>query len=134
MKKKYKYLLIACLAILLVDALGSIASRQLNFNYTNIWLASIAAYAILGFMLAKNESLLMTTWLTALLGIFDATIGWKISILLNANTGNLNNHPSLSVWAITVVFVFVYGAIIGLISGGFAKLLAKRRMTIQSNR
>lgn len=127
MKSKYKYLLIACIAILLVDVIGSIASRQLDFNYTKIWPASLAVYGVLGFMLAKNETLLTTAWLTALLGIFDATVGWKASMLLNANTGSINNHPSPLVWAITIVGVAIYAAVVGLISGGIAKLLAKRK-------
>jgi cell shape-determining protein MreD len=127
MKRKHKYLLIACIAILLVDVIGSVASRQLDFNYTKIWPTSLAVYAVLGFMLAKNETLLTTAWLTALLGVFDATIGWKVSILLDANTGGLNNHPSQLVWAITIVGVAIYAAVVGLISGGIAKLLAKRK-------
>ncbi len=127
MKEKYKYLLIACLAVASVDAIGSLASRMFNFNYIFIWPASVLVYAILGFLLTKLENIKTCVWLTALLGVFDATVGWKISMLLNANTGSVNNNPTLQVWAITVIIVALYGAIVGFVSGGIARLLSRRQ-------
>jgi hypothetical protein len=126
MKKKYKYLLVACLAVALVDAIGSFASRVFNFNYILIWPASVLVYAILGFILTKIENIKASVCLTALLGVFDATVGWEISILLKANTSNMNNQPTLQQWAITIIAVALYGAFVGLISGGIAKLFRLR--------
>lgn len=136
MHLKYQHLCIACLVIALVDALGSIASRQFSFNYAMIWPASILVYSALGYRLTQVGNLKTSVWLTSLLGIFDATFGWKISMLLNANTGNVSNHPTLQIWAITILFVGLYGAILGLISGGVAKLFNKRnspKRSIHSN-
>ena len=94
MKAEYKLLLIAFFAILLVDALGSMGSRQFNVNYAYIGVLSFAVYFALGFIATKKKDLKTGILLTATLGLFDATVGWKVSMLLHANVGTLNNNPS----------------------------------------
>jgi len=127
MKQTYRILLIGCLSIALADALGSIASRQFNFNYSRLFLVSLIIYLALGFIIARKIDLKTGILFTAALGLFDATIGWKISMLLNANTGSLNNHPTTILWLFTAIVVTVYGALVGLIGGGLAILLRKKQ-------
>jgi len=132
MKQEYKSLLIALLAILLVNAIGSLASRQFNFNYLYVGPVSFLVYFALGYAVTQRTNLLKGTLMTGVLGLFDATAGWKVSMVLNANVGNLNNHPSSRQWITTVIAVTLYGLIVGLIGGGIAKGLTKKRRSVQS--
>lgn len=126
MKQEYKLLLIALITILMVDAIGSLASRQFKFNYAYIGPISFFIYLALGFIVAKRRNLLIGTLLTGLLGLFDATAGWKVSLILNANVGKLNNHPNTQQWVTTVIAVTIYGLIVRLIGGLIAKILTNR--------
>lgn len=128
MKQEYKLLFIAFLTILFVDALGSLASRQLNFNYAYIEPISFFVYCALGFTVTKRANLLIGTLLTGMLGFFDATAGWKISMIFNANVGKLNNNPNLQQWVATIIAVTIYGLIVGLVSGSIAKLMKNRSL------
>lgn len=94
-----------------------------------IWPASILIYCALGFVASKAENLKTSILLTSLLGVFDATVGWKISMALNANTGKLNNYLTPQSWLITILAVALYGALLGLISGYIAFLLNRKNNT-----
>ncbi|MGN6638911.1 MAG: hypothetical protein ACTHJ8_08360, partial [Mucilaginibacter sp.] len=59
-------------------------------------------------------------------GLFDSTIGWEISKLLKANTGGIENDPTIIVWITTIIFVTGLAAICGLIGGGVAKVFNKK--------
>ncbi|MBS1508047.1 MAG: hypothetical protein JSS79_15510 [Bacteroidetes bacterium] len=72
------------LAVTAIDMLGSIASRKLNFNYANLTPLSILVYFSLGYrghFLSSLPWILIVTWLT---GVYDATVGWRLSIILRA--------------------------------------------------
>lgn len=80
----------------------------------------------MGFWGTKKIDLKTGVLLAAAIGLFDSTIGWEISILLKANTGSLNNNPSVAIWIITAVFVTGLAALCGLIGGGLAKAFQKK--------
>ncbi|GAB2687058.1 hypothetical protein GCM10027037_06480 [Mucilaginibacter koreensis] len=91
---------------------------------------SIGVYTTLALFENKVGRLKAAVIYTALLGLFDATVGWKISQLLQANTGAVNNHPSAAVWAATVIFVMLYGALLSLLTAGIYNFLSKRKSTL----
>jgi hypothetical protein len=125
MNQSYKILLIGCLSITLADALGSIASRQFKFNYSHLFFLSLVIYLVVAFIATRKANLKTGILFAAILGFFDATIGWKISMLLNAYTGDVNNHPTTGLWVVTILIVTIYGALVGFIGGGIAKLIAR---------
>ncbi len=115
MKKEYKITLIGCLIILVLDFIGSIASKQLNFNYSYLSIFSFLVYIIIAYKIAKITELKITTLLTGGLGVFDGTIGFIVSQILNANTGSVKIELSLSNIIITAIFMFFLTSIIGII-------------------
>ena len=125
MKQEYKILLFGLLSILLVDVLGSIASRQLDFNFSILSPLSFIIYGTCGFITTKKNGIKTGVLIAAIIGLFDSTIGWKISMLLKANTGNINNDPTAGLWLITIVIVTGVAALFGLIGGGIT-LIKKR--------
>jgi hypothetical protein len=60
-----------------------------------------------------------------ILGFFDSTIGLKISILLDANTGDYHYELTAGFWIIIVVFMLGFGALAGLIGGGLARIVER---------
>jgi hypothetical protein len=126
MKLEYKIALIGCLAIGLFDTLDSIASREFNFTYTLLASISPIIYCAFSFWGTKQRNLRTGVLIAAAIGLFDSTIGWEISMLLKANTGNFKNNPTIGIWIVTTIFVTSLAALCGLIGGGLAKLLKRK--------
>ena len=129
MKPIVKIFLAAFILIVLLDAIGSIASRRLNFNYTIFAPLSFVIYSVFGFLSVKKIKLKSGVWVGVIIGFFDSTIGWKISTLLNANTGRANNEVTPVVWIINMICVIGVAAVCGLIGG----LIAKKMKTQQKS-
>ena len=128
MKPVYKLILIGCLTIGLFDALLSVLSKQLNFNYAYLALMSYIIYGTFGFLGTKKQDLKTGIWIAAIIGLFDSTVGWEISILLKANTGSLKNDPTLGMWIFTSLFVTAIAALAGVIGGWLAKITTGKSM------
>jgi uncharacterized membrane protein YGL010W len=126
MKRQYKLLLIGFLTIGIFDVVTSIASKQLNFDYAYLCAGSFIIYCIFGFLGTKEVNLQTGVLLAAAIGLFDSTIGWEISMLLGANTGNVKIDPTLLMWIITAIFVTGLAALCGLIGGGLAKVIKRK--------
>lgn len=125
MKQEHKILLIGIIAIGLLDTLGSIASRQLAFNYSLLFPVSFMIYGTIGFLVARSMNLKIGVVYGASLGLFDSTIGLGISRLLDANTGNYFKELTTVVWIVTVMFMICIGALVALIGGGIARIVKK---------
>ena len=122
MKKEYKILLLGFLAITLLDSIGSITSRHYNFEYSNFASISALIYASTGFIITRIKNLKNGVFGAALVGLFDSTVGWKISVLFIANTPNIRLHPSLQAWIMMMIIVSMFAGSLGLIGGGLAKI------------
>lgn len=67
------------------------------------------------------------------MGLFDSTIGWLISILLKANTGNIDIQPySVNFFLMMVISMIIIASIMGLIGGGIALLTKKKSVNNQN--
>jgi hypothetical protein len=81
------YTFLGILLVTIIDALGSIASRKLDFNYGYFTPLSLAIYMLVGFMVSKEFGLTWAVISACIVGVFDATAGWQLSVALKANTG-----------------------------------------------
>ena len=82
-------LLIGLGLVTVVDVVGSVVSRLLNFSYGYFTVLSFIVYIGTGYLIAvKTNSALLTMIVVMLVGFYDATIGWTISQKLKANYGN----------------------------------------------
>ncbi|MCX2746158.1 hypothetical protein OO013_19925 [Mangrovivirga sp. M17] len=131
MKQEYKILLIGLLAVGLLDTLGSIASRQLDFNYSFLSPISFIIYGTTAFLSARQKDLKTGVLFAAILGFFDSTIGWKLSLLLDANTGDINNQASTGLWIIITILMTGFAALAGLIGGGLTRIIKKKSTNAQ---
>ena len=125
MKKPLSIFLAGILAVTLLDSLGAIASRQLSFNYSLLSVVSFIVYIGFAFLLTRQADKKTTIILTGLLGLFDATIGWKLSELLGANTGENNIEITITILITTAIFMTLFASLLGLLGWWLSKKFSK---------
>jgi hypothetical protein len=112
-------LLVGVFAITVIYSVGSITSRKWNYNYVYLSIFSFLVYTAIGYF--GHRLLGNLTWslvVAALVGIFDGTVGWKISTALNANFGKYkqgNIDTKLSDRVFGMIGVSAFFAFIGYI-------------------
>ena len=131
MKQEYKILLIALLVLGLLDTLGSISSRQLDFNYSFLSPFSFIIYGTAAFLTARQKDITTGVLFAAILGLFDSTIGWKLSMILDANTGDIDNQASTGLWIMTAVLMTGSAALVGFLGGGLTRIIYKKSTNAQ---
>lgn len=117
--------IVGIIFIVCFDAIASYASNRLELPYTWLWPISICIYAVFGY-LATNMSKLKISGaiIGALLGLTDTTIGWKISIWLNAFSPDRQVEPNTTAtWIVTIIIGTLFASLIGFLGG----LLSKSR-------
>lgn len=129
MRKTLNILLFSIVAICFVDTIGSIASRKFAFNYSYLSMISFLIYALTSFVITKLVNFKMGVLGASILGLFDSTIGWKISILLSCNSSMIPR--TITIWIITIIIVTLMAAFAGLIGGGFAKIIEKKEKKLK---
>jgi hypothetical protein len=102
---------VALLSITLIDVLGSIISRKFNFNYSFFSVFSLATYVLTGFYLSFVTTSHWVLLLCGIIGLFDGTVGLKISSKLKANVENVNydnmkNHKLIPIVSFTIASLF----------------------------
>lgn len=75
------------ISITLIDTLGAIASRKMNFKYVNLSILSFLVYTIVGYLISRQYGLTIALYVNGILGLYDGTIGLWLSLILKANTG-----------------------------------------------
>ena len=81
------YTLLGILLVTITDALGSVASRKFDFNYGYLTPLSLGIYMLVGYLVSKEYGLTYAIISACIVGVFDATAGWQLSVALKANTG-----------------------------------------------
>ena len=121
LKKALPAILLGFLLITLLDGVSSIASRQLNFNYGSLFPLALIIYTAVPFYISKMYDSKMAIISGGLLGLFDSTIGWIISILLKANIGNRKLVLTPVIVILTIIFVTILSTLLGLLGSWLAK-------------
>ena len=80
------------LAVTMIDVLGSISSRKFNYKYVYLTPVSFLVYAIVGYSGYHLATFLWTLTIACTIGIYDGTVGWRLSIILNANFGDKEEY------------------------------------------
>ncbi len=102
--------------ITIIDAGGSIISRQLNFNYGYFTILSILVYtSIAYFMFEKTNNSLATINVSLLMGFYDGSVGWIISKKLKANYGRRKELAEKMTIAHTILAAIIFSLACGCI-------------------
>ncbi|TBO40244.1 hypothetical protein [Pedobacter kyonggii] len=111
--------LIGLICITLIDTLGAVASRKFNFKYTYLSILSFAVYMGIGYFLSNHFQLIIIFATNSLLGLYDSTIGLKLSIRLKANSENIDTVESNAKMVISMIIVAVFFGFIGYSVNGY---------------
>jgi len=86
------FLLFAIFGVTLIDSVGAIASRKLQFNYGYLTPVSIGVYTLLGYLTAGVAGSTVVILYSLLVGFYDATVGLYLSRRCNANLGEMKEY------------------------------------------
>jgi hypothetical protein len=112
-----KFFGLACITVLLFDALASFASLVIGFNYGRASFVSAVMYIAFTFFCARKFGFGTALLLGAAMGLTDATLGWAISWAIGPGRLAAEIYsPSAVVF--TAVLMVVLGLTYGLIGGG----------------
>lgn len=115
----YTVLITGCLAVLLLDALGSIASCHFNFNYGLLSPFSMLIFGMVAAYANPVSNFHIAISMAALVGLFDATIGWKTSKMLHANMGILAQEDSDHLEWDSILFTIFFAVLCGIVGAYF---------------
>jgi hypothetical protein len=109
-------ILLAAVAVLTFDTMGSLASRRFGFAYSTLMAGSFAIYLAAGFGTASDGSLIPCVLAGGIIGLVDSTLGWAISWRIGPGRPAVK-YVTVSSVLRTVAFVTVLGAVFGAIGG-----------------
>lgn len=124
-----RWIIISCVAIVAFDALAALAAKALNFEYGGFpgVLVSTAIYAFPAVMLALDgHGVSVASLAGATVAFVDATVGWAVSWLIGPGAPLMDSRSPEAV-ALTVTFVVIVGALVGLTAGFIAPRVARKR-------
>ncbi len=81
------------ISVTLIDSIGALASRRLNFNYAWLIILSLLTYLLLGYFGSKHINPSTAITVSIFVGIYDATVGLWFSIKFNANINQSGDEP-----------------------------------------
>jgi len=103
------------LTITLVDVLGSITSRKLTYKYVYLTPVSLIIYGLIGYVGYQIGSLMWTLLIAGIIGIYDGTIGWRLSIVLKANFGDKGEQAGNLTLSSRITGMAIVSCVFGLL-------------------
>lgn len=128
MEQRILILTSGLLAVALFDAVGSVVSRKYKINLGVLSMISFFIYLGVGCWSGYLFDNITGITMTALVGLFDATIGWKIFTYLKADFGDFQEVLEKEIQekelgVLTVVSMTFASALIGWIGAFVGQVL-----------
>jgi len=108
--------------ITVINALGSIASRKFKFNYGFLTPISLGIYLLIGYLISKEYGLIYALVGSCIVGVYDATAGWQLSVALKANTGLDDEHLEKITLSYRIIGMIGIAMVFGFIGHFIAQL------------
>lgn len=112
------FLLSGLAIITVIDTVGAILSRKLQFKYVYLTVVSGALYIIMGYLVSLKFSLGIALGVNAILGLYDGSAGLWLCLKLNANIDNREETADM-LNVKTAVTMMVVAVVLGLIGHAF---------------
>lgn len=107
------YFIYGLVAITGIATLGAVASRKFEFKYSAFIILSLVIYISMGYFISKDFEFKRAVLVNGLLGLYDGTIGFWLSLKLKANTGIsdkelevIKGKPSIAITMVVLAIVF----------------------------
>jgi uncharacterized membrane protein len=122
-KMKDFNILICCLvsgllAIVLIATFGAVLSRKLNFKYSYLSLVSAVSYIMVAYLICKISDLKTALIVNGFLGLFDSTVGFRLSIKFQANSGYTKEQSTIMIGVKTSIAVMIFALAFSLVGYG----------------
>ncbi len=115
------FILAGIAAVTILDSIGLILSRRLNFSYGYFSILSVIVYTYIAYLMSeKANSWLATLLVVVLIGFYDGTIGWVISNTLRANYGKAKEMAEKMTFAHTIPVAIIFAIVCGWIGFNLA--------------
>ena len=98
-----------------IDILGSISSRKLNYKYVYLTPLSFLVYFCIGYQGHFIATLPWTLIIVCLTGIYDGTVGWRLSIILRANFADKEEYTKTLSLSSRISGMIVMSGIFGFV-------------------
>ena len=104
------YVILGLLGIVIIATFGAALSRKLNFKYSYLSIFSAILYIILAYLICKIADLKTALIVNGLLGLFDSTVGFLLSIKFQSNSG-YTKEQSTNMMGLKTSFAFLIFAL-----------------------
>jgi hypothetical protein len=122
MKKRIQFGLIVIGVIVLFDAVASVVSRNLQFDYSKLFWASFLLYLAAGYFGCKYFDFLTGIAGGFVAGLADSTVGWFVSSVIGPYFSTAQPPYGALIISFTVIIVSVLGTFFGLIGALVCKI------------
>ena len=117
------------LGVTMIDVLGSISSRKMNYKYVYLTPVSFLVYGIVGYSGYYFATIAWTLLIVCTIGIYDGTIGWKLSIILRANFGDKEEYAKSLSLPSRISGMIIMSSFFGFLGDGFANFVPAKGRT-----
>jgi hypothetical protein len=114
-------------AVLALDAIGSLASRAMGFDYAMLTPISFLFYAAIGAYVGVREPVSRAAIVGAAVGLIDATVGWAISWVIGPGRPQVGERITLLGLFNTALFVAVLAALGAAVGAWLARWVRRQR-------
>ena len=108
------YVVIVC-TIVFLDVAGSVASRVMHFDYTNLVWVSWGAYASTGYLGFSFGRLVGGAVAGLVAGMADGTIGWLLSTIIKPQVPSTHHELTVLSVCLVIATVALLGAFLGFL-------------------
>lgn len=110
------FILAGIIIVTILDVIGSILSRRLNFSYGYFTILSVIVYTYIAYLMSEEENSWLATMLVVLIiGFYDGTGGWIISQTLRANYGKAKEFAEKMTLKHTIPVAMIFAMVCGWI-------------------
>lgn len=113
-------------AVIVFDAIASLASMSIGFDYMYSAFGSLLLYGAFGYWAGRVLTIPIATVVGALMGLTDASLGWAVSWILGPGRWEAG-LLSPTTWVLTALQVVAVAALCGLLGGVLGKYLPGRK-------
>lgn len=111
------------LAVTLIDVLGSISSRKMNYTYAYLSPLSFLVYGLVGYYAYHTATITWMYLISCVVGVYDGTIGWKLSIILKANFGKYEESSKTMSPSMRIAGMLLVSGVFGYIGFEIASFI-----------
>jgi hypothetical protein len=123
-----KIVLGGIVAVLVFDTAASFASLVFGFPYPNATAGSILIYTTIGYLAFRAAGVAKSVGAVLLVEFVEVAVGWPISWLIGPGAPPPDQRTVLVI-SISIVVVFVFATVCGLLGAGIARVIHGQRQT-----